>query len=544
MKKVSRILAIILSLVITSSLLSSCAAAKPSKQTAAEKNIPNFNATGFPIVKEPITLKFMVSKTASQEDYANTMIWSEYEKKTNIHIDWDAVLSNNIAEKRNLVLASGQNLPDAFYRAGFGRNDPMKYGKEGLFIPLNNLIDKYAPNLKKVLNDYDAVRKSLPAPDGTIYALPAVTDCYENEMNQKLFINTKWLEKVGKKMPTTLDELYDVLKAFKTQDPNGNGKQDEIPFTATNTTQIFNVLKGSYGMMNKGLTHSKVDVDPATGKLRFLPITNEFREMLSFLNKLYKEGLMDEEIFTMTSAKITAKASLNVLGSTADIITTQLGNYGGDFAGIPKPLKGPYKDLMYTAIRSHISTQCAVTITSTNKYPEATMRWLDYFYSEEGGRMYFMGIEGKSYHKTADGKYEFLPDILSQVGNGKTFDQVVAKYVPYMGGGNPALMKGEYFYGSEMLPGQKEAADYMMPYVPKDLWGYFSYTPEENERIDSLEADMFKGHYDVMIPKFISGEVNVNDDAEWQKFVDAFYQMGLDEYMKIYQTARERYEKA
>ncbi len=73
----------------------------------------------------------------------------------------------------------------------------------------------------------------ITAPDGNIYALPQVNECYHCMYQQRMWIYKPWLDKLGLKMPTTTDEFYEVLKAFKTKDPNGNGKADEIPLSGS-----------------------------------------------------------------------------------------------------------------------------------------------------------------------------------------------------------------------------------------------------------------------------------------------------------------------
>ena len=78
------------------------------------------------------------------------MLWEEYEKMSNIHINWTTVQTEVLADKNNLLLAAG-NYPEIFFASAFSRTDLIKYGQQGVFIPLNDYIDKYAPNFKKLL---------------------------------------------------------------------------------------------------------------------------------------------------------------------------------------------------------------------------------------------------------------------------------------------------------------------------------------------------------------------------------------------------------
>ncbi|GIQ66509.1 hypothetical protein PACILC2_50770 [Paenibacillus cisolokensis] len=110
---------------------------------------PAVKTEGFPIVEEPIKLTFFAGKAASAPaDWNSLPVWQEYAKMTNIEVDFQLTPAESLAEKRNLVL-SGGDYPDAFHTARLSTIDLMNYGTQGTFIPLNDLIDKYAPNFKK-----------------------------------------------------------------------------------------------------------------------------------------------------------------------------------------------------------------------------------------------------------------------------------------------------------------------------------------------------------------------------------------------------------
>lgn len=120
-------------------------------QTVNPDQDANFNKTGLPIVKEAVTLKMVSPKAALAPDYSKMEIFKRLEKQTNVKIDWENIPDTDFAEKKSLLLVSG-DLPDAFYGAGFTDYDLINYGKDGTIIPLENLIDKYAPNLKTLLD--------------------------------------------------------------------------------------------------------------------------------------------------------------------------------------------------------------------------------------------------------------------------------------------------------------------------------------------------------------------------------------------------------
>lgn len=539
MNKKVKLLCLTVAVMMGVGLLSGCSKGKETAIEKEEAKGPDYmNMQGFPIVKQPITLKGMVSKHASQGDYSEILVWKEYEKMTGIKIEWEQVPSSSITEKRNLALASGE-YPDIFFRASVPAKEIVKYGEQGIFLKLNDLINKYGPNFKKVMETMPDVRKSVPEYNGDIYALPGMSDVEAVEINPKLYLNKKWMDKLGLKMPTTTDELYAVLKAFKEKDPNGNGKADEIPFAAQGLGYITDTFKGAYGLMNRGKSHANVDMG-SDGKLRYIPTSDRFKEVLTLMNKLYSEGLVDKEIFTSNANQLIAKGEQNIVGAFAFTSNIAIGGtYQEDYVGLEVALKGPHGDQVWANKRGHVSTKGGFTMTNANKYPEATMRWIDYFYGDEGARFFFMGVEGVSYKKVAEGKYEFLPEIVDNIPKGSSFDQVISKYVPYAGGGNPAISKPAYFKGGEMNTNSLKAAENMSKFTPKELWGPFNYTIEENDKLVALENDI-NSYVNQMIPQFVQGKVPL---TQFDSYVEQIKKMGLDEYLKIYTAAYERYNK-
>lgn len=540
-----KVLSGVLAAVMTLGAFSGCTGKgkEPTKDTAKTQTKvegPEYlNATGYPITKQPITFKVMVSKHPSQPDWGEILTWKEYEKISGIKIEWDNVPSGSITEKKNLALVSG-DLPDMFYRCSISPNELTKYGDEGVFIKLNDHINKYAPNLKELMDTMPSVKKGLPCADGNIYSMPSVSSNFPVELNPKLYINQKWMDKVGMKLPTSTDELYNLLKAFKAKDANGNGKPDELALSGQDYKDFINALNGAWGLKNRGNGNPNVDMDEKTGKLRFIHTAPEKKEMLQFLNKLYEEGLMDQEIFTMNSTQLLAKGEQNLVGAFTHTTTQQIGNtYQGDFVGLTEALKGPSGDKIWTGIRGNLGGKGAFTITKSNKYPEAAVRWVDYFYSDEGSKLLYAGVEGVSVKKNADGTYSFLDEIKNNIPKGSSFDQAVAKYTPYAGGGLPALNSDKFFQGGEMQPVAKKAAMDMSKYLPKELWGPFAYTPEENTTFVSLENDIV-GYVNQMVPQFITGKTPF---TEWDNFVAQCKKMGLEEYLKIATVGYERYKK-
>ena len=493
------------------------------------------NETGFPIVKEPLTIEMLVGQAANHPDFDDLLVYQEYEKQSGITIMWDMVPTNVLTEKRNLILTAGE-YPDAFHSARFQAQDLMMYGEQGIFIPLNDLIDEYAPNIKQIFADDPDLQRGLTMPDGNIYSLPRIFDPAFTSVlaGWKFWINQDFLDALGMEEPETLDELYVFLKGVQENDLNGNGIDDEIPLGVRGDGVLFDILKGSFGLGNKGTAHQHVDLDPETDDLRFIPTTDEYRALLEYVHKLYSEGLITQDIYTVTSAEVAARAQDGVYGlmlTTNPITAYDQQQYIGQ-----QTLEGPFGHKVYSNVKPSLVDVGAFVITDKNKHPEATMRWIDHFYGDEGAKLFFMGIEGITFEVMEDGSVEFT-DLINNNPDGMSFTQAVSTYIPYRNGAYPSIVKEAFFKGSEGHPTSVEAASKFSPDFPEVIWSPFSYTLDEMDIMSSIGTDI-DTYVKEMRAKFMLGQVSLN---EWDNYVRTIERMGLDWYMETYQAAYDRY---
>nr|WP_210470512.1 extracellular solute-binding protein [Sporosarcina sp. 6E9] len=495
--------------------------------------------TGMPIVDEEITLNFFAGKApATADNWNDVMLFNKYKEMTNINIKWDQVPHASLPEKRNLALASG-NLPDAFHSASIPTADILKYGEQGTFIPLNDLIDKYAPNLKKILDENPDVKQALTFPDGNIYSFPqmAEPEFTSYRMGPKPRINEEWLEVLGIDMPETTEDFYQYLKAVKEGDPNGNGQADEIPFGAPSIGMLVNYLQGSFGLANKGNSNRNVDLDPETGELRFFQKTDEYKELLQYVNKLYSEGLIEQSIFTSTMEQYHANGSETKYGSTVWYSPVEIfGDSAIVYTGMPV-LEGPNGHKQFNSLMPPVLNPGAFVITNANKHPEATVRWIDYFYGDDGMKMFFMGFEGETYEKNEDGELVYMDHIMNSA-DGLTYEQELAKYLTFPGGGFPTITTRKYFKGTENSPQDLEAAERLAPDLVESPWAPFKYTNEETKTLAGVGADVEK-YVTEMTDKFIAGDVPF---SKWDEYLKTLENIGLEKYMDIKRAAYERYE--
>jgi len=510
----------------------------PSPEAGKSAEAPqNFRATGMPIVDESIELTFFtgLAPANGSTPFEERLVYREMEKMTNMKVNFQLVPFDGLTEKRNLALANG-DYPDAFFTARVPAADLMRYGSEGVFVQLDELIEQHAPNLTALMEKYPAVRKALTMPDGHIYSMPSFYDPEFLPMliGTPLWIKQDWLEQLGMEEPQTIEEYYNFLKAVKNTDLNGNGKRDEIPYSGTGIYPLIEQIEGAWGVGTRGLGHKYVDVDPATNELRFFRTSENYKEVLQFVNKLYSEGLIDPDIFTQDGKSLYAKGGQQLLAST--INPNPITQFNGEnYVGLGA-LEGPHGDRLYTHIKVPMVWPGAFAITDKNPHPEATVRWMDYFYGEEGATLFFMGKEGETYTKNADGTLEFV-DRIKNHPDGLTLDQALTDYVSWMGGSYPGYVNVKWFKGSESLPSAIEAGNKAAPHQIEELWYNFNYTDAETEFMSTVGSDIHTYILE-MEAKFVTGSSSF---SEWDKYVETVRSMGLDEYMNVYQAAFERY---
>ena len=283
----------VVALLASTVLLAACG----SKNEASSPDYELKNVQ-FPL-KEKVNLKFMTaSSPLAPADPNDKLIFQRLEKATGVHIDWTNYQSD-FGEKRNLDIASG-DLPDAIHNDGASDVELMTWAKQGVIVPVEDLIDEHMPNLKKILDENPEYRSMITAPDGHIYSFPWIEELGEGKesihtVNDIAWINKEWLNKLGLEMPQTTDDLIKVLEAFKTKDPNGNGKADEIPmsFVNGNGGEDFKILFGAFGVGDND-DHLVVNND---GTVDFTADNEDYKEGVQFMRTLQEKGLIDPEAF-------------------------------------------------------------------------------------------------------------------------------------------------------------------------------------------------------------------------------------------------------
>lgn len=523
---------------------------------AAKKNT-NFNAKGDKIVNAKQKFTIWVGQMSNQKKANMKECVKKAEEATNVQIDWVEVPTSGWKEKTNVVLASG-NLPDAFC----GEIDISNYMDR--FVPLNELLEAYAPTteaLFKIRPDYPA---SLSDGQGKIRGLPIGDEYIGNSMNQDMWMNQQWLDRVGKKMPTTTDEFEDVLKAFKEKDANGNGdSNDEIPFAFRGLTDWSSGCCQLFGAFGVPESDQHVLRDEKTNKISLCAQQEGYYKALTWLHKLYSEGLISSTAFTESGDSYNTKnAGKDVVGayygygdsalSNDKLATTWYKENLSHIFGHVAPLKGPDGNNM--VFQSNLAKRPGFLITTACKNPEVLVRWYDYVntgldnyaewrYGQEGKRWNEKTVTEADVKNNNQLKVGEKVPALKYIKDWKSLgysDSGAYEGAESFAGWSPAIKYDEkhaQIIDENTEPVIKTLASNdnlkngtVVHGVPNGM-----SSKENSEQRANLLADL-----DTYIKRFVSDSVvNGIDDNKWKTHLEKLKQLNVDKYVQLCQEATD-----
>lgn len=424
------------------------------------------------------------------------------------------------------MLVEGK-LPDIVHYIG---TELSTLGMQGGLIPLEDLIDKYAPNIKKAFEESPKMKKLATAADGHIYYIPGSLSGIDRAAvpSQGWFIRQDWLDKLGLKIPTTVQEYYETMKAFKEKDPNGNGIADEIPiFSRTGNVDFLYPLFG----VNAGW-YIKDD-----GTLGFGAIEESYKNAVIEIAKWYKEGIIDSEIFTRGGQAREQLLSRNLGGSTHDWFSST-GGYNDSFSGEVEGLNfvpfAPPADIngKVAEISSrNVFHTMGWGISKDNDDVETTIKYFDFWMSEKGRELNAYGVEG-IHNKVVNGKRVYTDTVLKA-------KEGVSKYLRNQGAileiGTIGSLEAELSGMNKIARSGFEMYDeggYVLPQIVVP-----QFTKEEQDVINA-NYNNITTHIKECTQKWIFGSESI--DENWKSYLQTLDKMKINDIIKIYNTAYSR----
>lgn len=502
--------------------------------------------------QEPIVITaFKGADEGSDIDYTQNYFLKMMAEKTGVMLDVKGyvVPPEEVATKKQLLLA-GDDYPDIFLAGQFTSAEIMNYGvKEQMFIPLNDLIENTV-NIKDRFEQRPQYYAMHTAPDGNVYGLPHFSECGHCRADTKIYVNIDWLDKLGLSIPTTTEEFYNMLVAFKQQDPNGNGKADEIPLTSNSSTAgptfTGNIINAFIAADTAQGKYTRI-VD---GKVEFAADKPEFKEALVLLNKMYAEGLIDPAAFTQNTTQLSQVVSSDptLVGAfiTSGIYQVDMDNaYVYQNYRTIDALTGP-NGVCYTPVFpiEDMNAKSNFTITDKCKDPEAAMRWMDEAVHFDNYMMRVYGLENEGWKYAEPGDKNVLGGEFKYVFLNTPADEKTSN-VSFFGGPWGSLMEYRAMWSKawpdEIMYTDKSVFEARIETETAMLAKHFPETMPDNFFLESGDETSeygelhttFRDYVGQSIAQFVTGTKSIEKD--WDAYVNDLERYNLPRYLELLQ---------
>ncbi len=545
MKK--RMLKIFMTSVLALSMaVTSVGCGKKAALSNGEMQVVDKASLEFPL-KEKKTIKGLTSYPANTEsDPNNRTIFKRLEEETNVHVDWNAIQSDQWADKISLEMANVNTLPDFVFTASFNDSDLLKYADQGVIINLEEYIDNYMPNLRAVFDKYPEYRAMCTDVNGHIWALPWIEQLGSEKtaiqtIDNMSFINKKWLDFLGLEVPETTDDLEKVLIAFR---DHASELQKEfgiegsiIPMSCIvndggqDPAIIINGFGEGIGDPDKG-RHIAVNDDQ---KVVCSATQEGYKKGITWLHKLYEENLIDPEAFTQEWSTYVSKGKSGRYGVCFSWDVANIANLE-DWVPLPAltadvrnitPQNGSYTS-------GFDRGRCVVTAAA--KEPALVCAWLDKMYDPFQSPQNNWGTYGENddFDIFELGENENGEKMLKHAPLGDA-SPVEVREAECVGG--PLAVLDEYYGKYVTCPDDAQyRLDWIKDIYTPDMHTKYIYpnvfmTREDNEEISNIQADVVKSinaHKSDWI-------MNGFTDADWDAYLSELEGYKLGKMLEIYQ---------
>ncbi|NLF20632.1 MAG: extracellular solute-binding protein [Clostridiaceae bacterium] len=505
------------------------AAGATTQATNAGTETPGTSAAGSLVSADPVTFSIFLSFNNIAFD-SSWPVWQEIAKRTNVSLESViAQSSSDESQAFQLMLSSGK-LADIVGYVSMSELEQLGY--DGGLLPLNDLIKEYAPDLQAMLDADPAFKRTATAADGNIYFIPRN---FENRFAEFYWIRQDWLDKLNLQVPTTVEELHDVLLAFREQDPNGNGEKDEVPFfDRAGSKQQDEILN---------LWDSSLEFYPREGKMTYEPLGENFKYGMEQAIKWYEEGIIDQEYFTRGAKGRDTLMSANQGGFTHD--WSSASNYNNSLqAEIPglnmTAIAPPADQNGVVKERSTNNPGVGWGIASTAENPETIMKFFNFFFTEEGAELMNWGLEGETFEEV-DGKKQLTEEFLKREGT--PIGNLRAMGSRYRIG-YPSTLEAELSTytefaraAAELYQGNPEwYVENLPPYADGKL--ELKFTEEESKEYSRIMGDVAP----YVLEKYQSWILGTADfTAEYDGFIEELNRRNINRAVEIVDAAYQRY---
>jgi putative aldouronate transport system substrate-binding protein len=570
MKKKLRIAVLLTFVLFTVSTLGACVTnqqpvstegTQPTAGDATSQAVSWPEPNNMPISKEKINLTMFTAFPAGHAAYFESLNDSPnmkaYAEITGVNVDIQAAPGDSYSELKSIIFASGQ-LPDIVF-SETAQEDAIIYGvNDNLVIPIDDLLAQYGYYTNQWMDQEPNIKEQIISGDDHIYYMPSIDLSLVSSPGCGYYIREEWLDRYNLEPPSTIDDLYNVLSTFKKEDPAGGGKT--IPLSAPVPIFIINSIMGSFGVKNCVNMDGIYQMD---GKVKFGPVEPEFKEALKFLNKLYDEELIAQDYLAHNVNVYYANLIDNVgmtwgwAGSGLRTPLLSAGYTAEEARNLFRPIAGAKgndgKYHWYMTDVGRITLPHGEFITSSNKYPVETMKWLDYKNSQEGAWTVGGGPKGISWELGENGAPRYTdyiennPDGLERdeafLRNGGiiwlyTVHSEILENAPKW----PFSREDLNIYGPidkypDSLISKYEATNWLDFDYSRQLPPTVMFSAAEKEEIDLILQDL-KTFVEEEVHKFVMGMTPID---KWDDNVKQMNDvMDVERLIEIYQNALDK----
>ena len=514
----------------------------------------------FPIVEETLTLKVMVPSTTSVSDFSTNEFTLWYEDLTNIHIDWNVIPQDSLTDKVNISLSSG-DMPDIYMNCNVTQTQQMVYGSMGAFVALNDYIDTYSEMFKDIEAQVSGLEDIITLPDGNIYCLPYIEKCVHCEDSSKMWVNSSWLETLGMEAPTTVEEFEAMLFRFKNDDPNGNGKADEIPLLSFEGGWHSNAISGY-------LTNPFVFTSPDDnyvylndGKIQLSYMQDGWKDAMSWLNSLYDQGLYYEQslIINQDQARQVAASEDGVAlvgafpAGTPNAVPGDAVEDWADYVAI-SPVEGPAGRFATWRPYSSI-TPTNTVITTACENPAAAFRWAVEQYDRDINIRKVFGLEGTQYVRIVPGEGDVPADAID-LNTGTPSELAMFADGVMWGDEQNVVWRANgpridtpdapsYRYNQYQIGTYEDNMEYRLSFDTRN--NYQPYNPDiavclpplvyddKQSEVLANNQSVILSYVEEMAARFITGDLEI--EGNWDAYLKELDVKGVNELIDIYQAA-------
>ena len=510
------------------------------------------NELAFPL-KEKTVISGLTSFPPNTESNPNNRtIFRRLQEKTNVEVKWTAIQSDQWNDKITLAMANPKTLADFVFNASFNDSSLLKYADQGIIIPLENYIDSYMPNLKAVFDKYPEYRAMCTDSNGHIWGLPWIEQLGSGKeaiqvIDNMSFINKKWLDALGLKVPNTIDEFEKVLLEFKNKASllqnkfKIDGSIIPMSFIMNDGGQdpyvLINGFGEGYGDADKGRHIAVTD----NRKVICSATQEGFKKGTAWLHKLYEQGLIDPEAFTQEWSTYVSKGKSGRYGVCFSWDVANIANLA-DWVPLPV-LKADVKNL--TAQNGSFTSgfdrgRCVVTAVAKN--PALVCAWLDQMYDPFQSPQNNWGTYGEDdeFDIFVLGKNKAGKDMLKHAPLGSASPVEVREAESVNG---PLAILDEYYGVYVTCPDDaKYRLDWIKDYFTPDVNEKYVYpnvfmTREDTEEVSNIQADVSKAINTAKSDWVMNGFT----DQDWENFKKKLESYKLDKLLSIFQKYLDSY---